>query len=157
MRWYQHALWEEGKPVEAVWCFGQCAAGKPWVLPSITMLIWHVPPTKALLQTMYTLLWKWYSLMAVASFSRIMHHASKQKWLRNGLRCWFGHQISKFSVQLGILGCSGQTSPVNGGPVSQLSGLKGSDANVLALDTVMVRLNFRHKCRHTHTQEAENR
>uniref|UniRef100_A0A3Q3W8H3 Protein disulfide-isomerase n=1 Tax=Mola mola TaxID=94237 RepID=A0A3Q3W8H3_MOLML len=43
-------------------------------------------PTEALLQTMYTLSWKQYSLMAVASFSRIMLCATKQKWFRNGLR-----------------------------------------------------------------------
>ena len=43
--WHQDALWEEGKLVEAVWCFGQCSAGKPWVLPSKWMLIWQVPPT----------------------------------------------------------------------------------------------------------------
>jgi len=43
--WHQDALWEEGKPAEAVWCFGKCSAGKPWVLPSMWMLIWHVPPT----------------------------------------------------------------------------------------------------------------
>ena len=36
---------------------------------------------------MYTLSWKWYSLMmAVASFNRMMCHATKQKWFRNGLR-----------------------------------------------------------------------
>jgi len=28
--WHQDALWEEGKPAEAVICFGQCSAGKPW-------------------------------------------------------------------------------------------------------------------------------
>ena len=63
---------------------------------------------KALLQTMYTLSWKHYSLMAVASFSRIMHHATKQKWLRNGLRstmslrCWLGFQIPQTSIQSSI-------------------------------------------------------
>ena len=40
---HQDALWEEGKL--AVWCFGQCSAGKHWVLPSIWMLLWQVPPT----------------------------------------------------------------------------------------------------------------
>ena len=30
--------------------------------------------------------WKQYSLMAVASFSRIIHRATKQNWFRNGLR-----------------------------------------------------------------------
>ena len=43
--WHHDALWEEGKLVEAVWCFGQCSAEKPWVLPSMLMLLWHVPPT----------------------------------------------------------------------------------------------------------------
>ncbi|KAK3549263.1 hypothetical protein QTP70_034455 [Hemibagrus guttatus] len=33
--WHQDALWEEGEPVEAVSCFGQCSAGKHWVLPSM--------------------------------------------------------------------------------------------------------------------------
>ena len=42
---HQGALWEEGKPAEAVWGFGQCSAGKPWVLPSMWMLLWQVPPT----------------------------------------------------------------------------------------------------------------
>ena len=39
------ALWEGGKPADAVWCFGKCSAGKPWVLPFIKMLLWHLPPT----------------------------------------------------------------------------------------------------------------
>jgi len=40
----------------------------------------------SIVETMYTLSWKRYSLVAVASFSRIMHPATKQKWFRNGLR-----------------------------------------------------------------------
>lgn len=28
---------------KAVWCFGPCSSGKPWFLPLIWMLIWHVP------------------------------------------------------------------------------------------------------------------
>ena len=43
--WHQDALWEEGKPAEMVWCFGQCSARKHWMLPSMWMLLWHVPPT----------------------------------------------------------------------------------------------------------------
>ena len=39
---HQYALWEENK-AEAVGCFGQCSTGKPWVLPSMWMLLWHVP------------------------------------------------------------------------------------------------------------------
>ncbi|KAK3524329.1 hypothetical protein QTP70_028053 [Hemibagrus guttatus] len=34
--WHQDALWEEG---EAVSCSGQCSAEKPWVLPSMWMLL----------------------------------------------------------------------------------------------------------------------
>ena len=131
--WHQDALWEEGKPVEAVWWFGQCS-GNPWVLPSSWMFFWHVPPTSALLQTMNSLSWKQYSLMAVASFSRIMCHATKQKWFRNGLRsttmrlrCWLGLQIPKISIQLSM--------EIHGGPISQLTGLKGSAANILVPDT----------------------
>ncbi|KAK3524392.1 hypothetical protein QTP70_028003 [Hemibagrus guttatus] len=37
--WHQDALWEEGEPAEAVSCFGQCSAEKPWVLPSMWMLL----------------------------------------------------------------------------------------------------------------------
>ena len=37
--WHQDAPWEEGNPAEAVRCLGQCSAGKPWVLPSIWMLL----------------------------------------------------------------------------------------------------------------------
>ena len=33
--WHQDALCEEGKPVEAVWWFGQCSAWKPWVVLSM--------------------------------------------------------------------------------------------------------------------------
>ena len=42
---HQDSLCENGKLVEAVWCFGQCSAGKPWVLSSMWMLLWHVPST----------------------------------------------------------------------------------------------------------------
>ena len=84
-----------------------------WVLPSIWIL-WHIPPTWTLLQTVYTLSWKQYSLMAVASFSRIMHRATKQKWFRNGLRstatslrCWVVLQIPQISIQSSICGICG--------------------------------------------------
>ena len=33
------------------------------------------------------------------------------------------------------VGCAGQTSPIHGGPTSQLTGLKGSAANILVPDT----------------------
>ena len=76
-----------------------------------SQLLWLVPPTNALLQTMYTLSWKQYSLMAVASFSRIIHRATKQKCFRNGLRgttmswrCRLDLQIPQISVQSSICG-----------------------------------------------------
>ena len=60
---------------------------------------------------MDTRTWKLYSLMAVASFSRIMRCATKQKWFRNGLRrttaslrCWLGLQIPQISIQSSICG-----------------------------------------------------
>ena len=43
---------------KAVRCFGWCSVGEPRVLPSMWMLLWHVPPTSAVLQTMNTLSWK---------------------------------------------------------------------------------------------------
>lgn len=38
---------KEGKLAEVAWCFGQYPTGKPWVLPSMWMLLRHVPPTSA--------------------------------------------------------------------------------------------------------------
>ena len=50
-----------------------------------------------------------YSLMAVVPFIRIIRHATKQKWFRNGLRstatslrCWLGRQFSQISIQPSI-------------------------------------------------------
>ena len=101
--WHHDALWEEGQLAEAVWCFGQCSAGKPWVLPSTWMLLWHLPE--------HCTPFHGNGLMAVASFSRIMHCATKQKWFRNGLRstttslrCWLGLQIPQISIQSSICG-----------------------------------------------------
>lgn len=34
---------------------------------------------------MYMLSWRWCSLVVVATFSRIKHPATKEKWLRDGL------------------------------------------------------------------------
>ena len=79
-----------------------------------------------------------YSLMAVASFSRIMHSVTKQKWSRNGLRsttttlrCCHGLQIPQISIQ----SICGMCCPIHGGPTSQLTGLKGSAAKILLPDT----------------------
>ncbi len=54
-------------------------------------------------------LWKWYSLVAVASFGRIMHPATNKKWFSNGLRrttmslrCWLGLQTSIQSSICGV-------------------------------------------------------
>ena len=54
--------------------------------------------------------WKRYSLMAVASFTRMMCRATQQQWFRNGLRsttslrCWLGLQIPQISIQSSICG-----------------------------------------------------
>lgn len=93
--WQQDALWEEEKLVEAVRCFGHVLLGK---LGSFTLgKTYHLPKHSCRLGT---LSWKQYALMAVASFSSIIHLATKQKWFRNGLRSttmslksWFGLQI----------------------------------------------------------------
>lgn len=74
-RWQQDALWENGKPVEAVWY-----SRKTWVLAFIWMLFIHVPPTYILTQTMYTLSWQ--HLMTEA-LSYIIHTATLQKLFRN--------------------------------------------------------------------------
>ena len=88
---------------------------------------------------MYTLSQKRYSLIVVASFSRVMCRATKQKQFRNGLRSttmslrivlasrFTRSQSSRVSV-----GCAGQTtkSLIHWGPTSLLTGLKGSSANI---------------------------
>ena len=92
--WHRDALWEDGKSTEAMWSCGQCSAGKSGVLPSLWMLFWHIPPAWALLQTMYPLSWKCYALMSVASFSRLMRCATKQKMVQK----WFEEHRNKFEV-----------------------------------------------------------
>ncbi|KAK3542654.1 hypothetical protein QTP86_031477 [Hemibagrus guttatus] len=89
---------------------------------------------------MYTLSCKRYSLMAVASFGRILHRATKQKWFRNGLMSTTSCGLdlaAKFprsqSIQASV-GCAGQTSPIHGGPTSQLTGHERSAAKILVPD-----------------------
>lgn len=68
-------------------------------LPSVWILLWHVQLTWALLQTMFILSKEQHSLMAVASFSRIIHPDTKQNGsgfrsttaslrCQNGLKCY---------------------------------------------------------------------
>lgn len=70
---HQNALWEIGKPAEAMWCF-EHYAWKPAIHVDVTL-------TQATYQNIVAdhvlFPWKWYSLLAVASFSRIMRHATK--------------------------------------------------------------------------------
>lgn len=75
---HQDALWEKGKPAEAVWCFGKCSAEKIWVLPFMWMLLWHMTPTHTLLQTEYTPSQKQYYLIQQENVSQ--HEAN---WFRN--------------------------------------------------------------------------
>lgn len=67
----------------------------------------------------WALAWKWYSLMPMAGFSRIMHPATKEIWSSNSLSStrWLGLQIPKLSTQ--FVGCAGQTSQIHEGPISQ--------------------------------------
>ncbi len=91
--WHQDALWEEGKPAETVWCFGLGILGschpcgcyfntyylpKNCCRPCIPFHGNHIPC---------------WLFPALSSFSRIMHHATKQKWFEehnNELECWLG-------------------------------------------------------------------
>lgn len=83
---------------------------------------------------MCTLSWKLYSFIAVASFSRIMRSAIKQKWLRNALRSWPPNSTDLNVIKCQV-GSAGQTNLIHGSSTSQLTGLKGSVANILVLDT----------------------
>ena len=83
-----------------------------------------------------------YSLMAVASLGRIMRQPTKQKWFRNGLRSTtmslrsgLASKFPRSQSNRASVGCAGQTSPIYGGSTSQLTGLKGSAANILVPDT----------------------
>lgn len=98
---HQDALWKEGKPVEAVRCSGQRSTGKPWILTFMWMLLWHVLYLGSVASTPLCK----YSLMEVASFSRIMRPATRQKLFRNRLRnktkswsCWPALYIFQISI-----------------------------------------------------------
>ncbi len=101
-------------------------------------------------KTADTPLWLCCLLMAVPSFSRIMHPATLQKLFRNDLRnmirssrCCLGLPISQISIQLSIYGMCWMKNLINGGlaesiqsnPSLQLAGFKGSAANVLVPET----------------------
>lgn len=80
---------------KAARCFGPSSAGKPWFLPLIWMLIWHVPaavPKKRQSEQ--------YSLKAVASFSRITHPAGLQEKSEDttGSRCWLRLPVPQISI-----------------------------------------------------------
>lgn len=82
--------------VVVVWCFGQHAAGKPWVLRSPWMIVWYDPRTPAPLQT----------LSVGAPLSRIII-IIKHKWFRNVSRCTktsFSSKFPQISVQTSIFG-----------------------------------------------------
>lgn len=51
--WHLNLLLEEVELGKSVWCFGQCCAMKPWIMPSMWMFPWHLPPFQALLELMY--------------------------------------------------------------------------------------------------------
>ena len=112
--------WMAGCWMEAVWCFGRCFAGKPWVLPSMWMLLWCVPLILALLQTVNCLSWKWYFLIAVASSNRITRVPQSKNGSGMGLgarqRVGVFNLASKFPRA--FVGCVGQTSQIHGDPTT---------------------------------------
>lgn len=71
-------------------------------------------------------------------FQQKTYPASKQKQFMNclrsttttSLRCWLGLQIPQIPSRASV-GCAGQASPIHGGPTTNLTGLKGSVANIL--------------------------
>ena len=123
-RWTHGARMHYGK--KAVWCFELCweTLGSAIHVDVILTCTTHLSIVADHVQ--YTLSWKLYSLMAVASFSRTMCPTTKQKWFRNGLR----NTIRSSRCLTGL-----QDRLIHGGPTSQLTGLKGSAANVLVPDT----------------------
>lgn len=79
-RWHEDALREYENLMEAVWCFGQCSTRKtcgPGIHVDITL---KCTTTKVTDQEQNTPWWKYYSLMAVAWFSRMLCPAT----LENG-------------------------------------------------------------------------
>ena len=84
------------------------------------------------LQTTFTPSWKWCFLVAVASFSRIMHPSTLQKLLRNGLRnitksircVALASQFSWSQSDGAPMGCAGTPNLIHGGPVSQRPGAR---------------------------------
>lgn len=110
---------------------GQAAPGNvrleylgPGMLADVT-LTHSVPPSQAMLQTMYTLSWKRYSIMAMASFSSTVCPKQKlfHKWMRSTtttLRCCRGFQIPQISIQSSIYGMC-WTCAVTGGFTSLIN------------------------------------
>ena len=62
--------------------------------------------------------------------SGIVWGAQQQVWVVE-----LASESSRSQYNKASVGCAGQTSPIHGGPTSQLTGLKGSPANILVLDT----------------------
>ena len=79
--------------------------------------------TCTLLQNIYTLSWKWYSLLAVASFSRIMpQNKNSGIRFRNGLRNTTTRMFSQFPIsqsKQASVGYVAQASQIHGGSTIQ--------------------------------------
>ena len=128
--WHQKALWEESKPVEAMWCFEQCSAGKHWVLPSVRMLLWHITPTPALLQNMYTLPW-WLWPLSAGWYAMHSKNGSRKVW---GAQSVWGvdFKVLRISIQSSVFGICWTN---NSYPFRPHLGIRRSAANNLVLDT----------------------
>lgn len=91
-------------------------------------------------QVAYTPSWQQYSLMVLASFSRIMHPTAMQKLFRNGLtnmtkssRHSLGLQMIQISNRLTICGMCWKNN-IHEDPTSQLTGPTWSAGKVLGPD-----------------------
>ena len=124
--WYQDALWEECKPAEAVWRFGQCSAGKPWVT-CLSIVADHV---YLFMETVFPR-----GLFQQDNSLPQNKNGSGMFWAQQ--RVWGVKLATKFSrsqSNRASVGCTEPTSLIHdGGPTSQLTGLKGSAANLAHL------------------------
>lgn len=93
------------------------SAGKTWLLSSTLMLLWHIPPTQALLHTIFTLSWKqnqqdnspWHKAEMLLEGSEELNKSEVLTYPSKSCRSW----SSQASV-----GCAGLKSPIHEGPAS---------------------------------------
>ncbi len=137
-RWHQDALWEEGKLAESVWCSGKRPAEKPWILAFLWILHWHIPHVVAdqihpFMATVFPDVSGLFQQDNVPCHTANIVEDSGLRNMTKSSRCWLGLQIPRSQSNRASVGCAGKTSPIHGGPTSQLTGLKGSAASILVV------------------------